>query len=97
MSQGVLNKKTGKYSTPAGEVGYREWDKNDNFKEPTAYDVLASVEKYDIGTFEDFCNEFGYDTDSRNAEKTYKAVKEQYTQFCTLFNDSEMELMAEIN
>lgn len=64
---------------------------------PNAYDVLASIEKYDIGTFEDFCNEFGYDTDSRKAEKIYKAVKEQYTQLLTLFNDDEMAEMAEIN
>lgn len=64
---------------------------------PTAYDVLASLQKYDCGSFEDFCSEFGYDTDSRTAEKTYKAVKDEYTQLCTLFTDSEIELMQDIN
>lgn len=64
---------------------------------PNAYDVLASLEKYDVGTFEDFCSDFGYDTDSRKAEKTYQAVKEQFTQLQTLFNDTELAEMAEIN
>ena len=28
---------------------------------PDEYDVLACLVKYDVGTFEDFCLEFGYD------------------------------------
>lgn len=95
MSQGKLYKNS--WVAPAGEVGYREWDKNKNFQIPTAYDVLSCVEKNDVGTFEEFCNEFGYDTDSRKAEKTYKAVKDQYTQFCTLYSDTEMQELSEIS
>ena len=64
---------------------------------PTAYDVLACLQKYDIGTFEDFCSEFGYDTDSRSALKTYEACKEEFTNLQTLFTDSEIELLQEIN
>jgi hypothetical protein len=63
---------------------------------PTAYDVLACLTKYDPGTFEDFCSEFGYEEDSRSAEKTYNAVKDEYLNVCTLYNDEELELMAEI-
>ena len=66
-------------------------------KIPDAYDILACMEKYDVGSFEDFCNEFGYDTDSRNAEKIYNSVKEQYTKLQTLFNQEEIEELAEIN
>lgn len=47
-------------------------------KEPTSYDLLACLTKYHPGTFEDFCDEFGYNTDSRNAERTYKAVMKEY-------------------
>ncbi len=47
-------------------------------KTPTPYDVLACLQKYDVGTFEDFCGEFGYDEDSRNAEKIYKAVCKEW-------------------
>lgn len=70
---------------------------NPNFKAPTPYDVLACLTKYDPGTFENFCSEYGYDADSRKAEKTYKAVCEEYTSLCTLFSSEEMEELQEIN
>lgn len=63
---------------------------------PTLYDVLACLQKYDVGTFEDFCNEFGYDTDSRTAKKTYKAVVKEYDKMCSLFNNEELEVLTEI-
>jgi hypothetical protein len=59
---------------------------------PTAYDVLACVQKSDVGTFEDFCGEFGYDTDSRKAEKTYFAVQKEYKEINGLFGDVIEEL-----
>ena len=50
-----------------------------NGKAPKAADVLsciasdsATVENSD---FEEFCSEFGYDSDSRKTEKTYKACE----------------------
>ena len=72
------------------------WIKNSQFQAPTAYDVLASLTNNNPGTFEDFCNEYGYSTDSILAKKTYEAVVHEYTQLCTLFSDKEMALMAEI-
>lgn len=49
-------------------------------KPPTAADVLSSLcsdaRSADRVTFEDWCSEFGYDTDSRRAEKTYLACVE---------------------
>ena len=66
-------------------------------KPPNAYSVLACLTKWDPGTFEDFCGEYGYDTDSRKAEKTYNAVKSEYQFLATLFNDVELNEMAEIN
>lgn len=71
--------------------------KNPNFAAPNAYDVLACVEKYEVGTFEDFCSNYGYDTDSRKAEKTYHAVLANYNGLLTLFNEAEMEQLQEIN
>lgn len=65
-------------------------------KAPTAYDFLACLTKYDPGTFENFCSEFGYDTNSKKAEKTYQAVKEEYLNVCSLFNDEEMNELQEI-
>jgi hypothetical protein len=64
---------------------------------PTMYDVLACLTKYDPGTFEDFCGEFGYDTDSRKAYKTYKAVKREWENVAILFNDEQLDMLREIN
>jgi hypothetical protein len=64
---------------------------------PTAYDVLACLTKYDVGTFENFCSEFGYDTDSIKAEKTYNAVLNEWQNVCALFSDTEIEQLQEIN
>jgi hypothetical protein len=66
-------------------------------EEPTLYDVLACLQKYDVGTFEDFCNMFGYDEDSRSAERIYKAVCREYAAMQRLFTDEELEILAEIN
>lgn len=60
--------------------------------EPTFYDVLTSLQKYDVNTFENFCGDFGYDTDSRTAERTYKAVKKEFKAVERLFGDILEEL-----
>lgn len=64
---------------------------------PTPYDLLACLTKYDPGTFKEFCSEFGYDTDSRKAEKTYFAVQEEYSKVRKLFSPDEIEQLAEIS
>jgi hypothetical protein len=70
---------------------------NKKFKSPTPYDVLACLEKYEHETFKDFCDNFGYDTDSRSAKKIYKACKKQFEKLSSLYNESEMDLLREIN
>lgn len=69
---------------------------NPDYNAPSYYDILATITKYDPGTFEDFCSDFGYDTDSKKAEKTYLAVKEEYENVAKLFTDSEIEKLQEI-
>jgi hypothetical protein len=59
---------------------------------PTAYDVLACLQKYDVGTFEDFCGNYGYDNDSIKSLKTYKAVKKEYENVIKMFGDVMNEL-----
>lgn len=80
----------GRYSTLFGQ------SIEDDDKEPTAYDFLACLSKYDVGTFEDFCSEFGYDEDSRLAEKTYKAVQKEWNALDTMFTEDELEQLREI-
>lgn len=70
---------------------------NDGDKEPDFYSVLSCLQKYEIGTFEQFCSEFGYDEDSRKAEKTYKAVLKEFNAMQRLFNDDELEILSYIN
>jgi hypothetical protein len=62
---------------------------------PTAYDVLASLTKNEVGSFDDFCSDFGYDNDSRTAEKVYIAVQKEYSEVKRLFNDV-MDALQEI-
>jgi len=64
--------------------------------EPKAYDVLAGLTSNEVGTFEDFCDNFGYDEDSIKAEKTYKAVLNEWENIKMLYSDEEINQLAEI-
>lgn len=73
---------------------------------PTAYDILACLTKYEVGSYADFCREFGYepydfDFDyivvngeyyNRKSWNTYKAVKKEYENVIRLFGDVMEEL-----
>ena len=62
-----------KYSTKFGQSVIQSTGNGNNH--PTAYDLLTCITKSGPGSFEDFCSEFGYDNDSRSAEKTWKSVQ----------------------
>lgn len=64
--------------------------------EPTLYDVLACLTKHNPETFEDFCANYGYDNDSRTAEKTYKAVLKEWKNLNRLFTAEELNLLTNI-
>lgn len=71
---------------------------------PTEYDVLACIQKYDVGSIEDFCSDFGYPlynecTFKKDAKivKLYNAVCKEYKNVSDLFTDEEIELLSEIN
>ena len=64
--------------------------------EPTMYDILTCLEKYESRDFEDFCSNYGYDNDSIKALNTYKAVSREYKAVNRLFGDI-MEELQEIN
>lgn len=67
-----------------------------NHKRPTCYDVLACLQKYDVGTFEDFISEFGYTVDSyednKRITKLYRAVTREYEKVTRIFGDVMNEL-----
>jgi hypothetical protein len=64
---------------------------------PSAYDILACLSGYDPGTFRQWCDEYGYDTDSMKAHKIYMAVQEEWEGMCRLFTAEERERLAEIS
>ena len=66
------------------------------FKEPTAYGVLAGLTTYGPEDFEDFCSSYGYDSDSRKAEKVYKAVVREFDNLKMLYSDEELEALSQI-
>lgn len=65
-------------------------------KAPTAYGVLACLQKHEVGSFENFCGDFGYNVDSRKAEKIYNAVLKEWQEVQKLWSDEEIALLQEI-
>lgn len=61
--------------------------------EPTLYSVLACLTKYNPETFEYFCANYGYDNDSRTAERVYKAVCKEWKSMQRLFTTEELDLL----
>lgn len=91
----LLNRKTGE------KYGFSFWN-SINAKEKNqrlnAYDVLACIDTYSDGeSFKDFCSDFGYETDSRKAEKTYKAVMGQIEGLKRVLSAKEIEELNNIN
>jgi hypothetical protein len=64
---------------------------------PTAYDILSSMSPMYEDNFKDWCDSLGYDTDSIQAEKIYKACLEQDHNLRRLFTHEDLEQLAEIN
>lgn len=62
---------------------------------PTAYDVLACLDIFD-GDFQEFCDSFGYEEDSRTAFNTFGGVEEQSKQLKILWDNEEIQKLQEI-
>lgn len=89
--------------TPLGSMWVKFWDSVYNTQkggEPTEYDILACLEKYDVGTIEDFIFDFGYEIkkrgDLKRIQNIYNAVKRQYKSLCRCFTPEQIEAMQEI-
>ena len=64
-------------------------------KKPSAYDILSCLDYWD-GTFSDFCEDFGYSTDSITARKTYTRVMDQSRGLKSLFSPEELDKLGDI-
>ena len=67
---------------------------------PTEYDILACLQKYDVGSMDDFMYEFGYEIkctkDMTNFINTYNAAVKEYQNICRCFTPEQIEAMQEI-
>lgn len=64
--------------------------------QPNEYDILACLSPLYENDFKDFCDTFGYDSDSITGLKTFEAVKEQDRNLRILWDRSQLEALTEI-
>lgn len=75
---------------------------------PTCYDILACLTKYDPGEYEEFCSEFGYETEIENqfgrftrnetAYKIWRACCDEWEKVKRVFGEGEiLEELREIS
>lgn len=58
---------------------------------PTPYDVLACLVKSDPGTFEQFCDSYGYNKETPTARKVYKASLKEWVGVKRIWSIAEIE------
>lgn len=67
---------------------------------PTKYDVFSCLMKSDVGTFSEFCDEYGYNglplSEHDRIKKIYLSCKKEYLAVLKLFGDC-MEEFCQIN
>ena len=90
-------------TTPQGKMEGDFWDSiynKMNGTKPNEYDILACLEKYEVGSIDDFMHEFGYEVNSTrdftNLLNTYNAVVKEYNDLRRIFTDEQMEMLREI-
>ena len=85
---------------PADFPEYRQFVAIKDHAKPNAYSILACLEKYDVGTMDEFMAEFGYEIkcvkDMANFIATYNAVVKEYNDLCRIFTPEQMEMLREI-
>ena len=68
---------------------------------PSSYDVLSCLQKYDVGSFDNFISDFGYNEWNLSTYpkvlKIYKTVVKQYNQIRLFFTGQEIEKLQDIN
>jgi len=80
------------------EISFKYYDSDDNTRKknkPDVYSLLCSCKnEYSCpNIFDDFCREYGYDSDSRKMEKLWKLCLAQSAKLKQIFNDEEIQLL----
>lgn len=93
ISVEILTKRYIKSTTPFFDAKYSEIILP---KAPKPYDILACLRIDHSENLEDFCDNFGYEQDSRTAEKVYNAVLKETNALYRLFTSEQLEQLDEI-
>jgi len=70
--------------------------KNPKREQPSAYDVLTCITKYNPGSFDNFCDEYGYNNDSIKAKEVWENVRNEWIDVRDFFTDQELDELQEI-
>ena len=90
----LYNKKTKKsYSGAFGDSIHNTEQGNT----PTNYSILSCLNEDYSTDFNDFCRNYGYDEDSRSAEKIYKAVQKETAGLKRVLNEDQLNELNSIN
>lgn len=72
---------------------YKKWRNH----KPTAYDVLAGLDAYECGAFDDFCAEFGYNelpmSEYPKVMGIYAEVQRQSQHLQRMFSEDELDML----
>ena len=95
----VTMKRDGKTFTTSFYDSYANFQ---NHKEPTAYDILASLEKYEVeDNMWDFADEYCYEINSEasynRVKKIWKSCRDEYRRLCRFFTWHWLPALQEIN
>lgn len=81
-------------------AGGRPYQTAGNIAHPTAVDVISALcmdsDVIDYARFEDWAECFGYDADSRSAEKTYRACLEIALALRAAIGETELQALREV-
>ncbi len=95
--------------TPNGCMTVKFWDSafktNKNAQSssreyPSEYDILECLQKYSVGTIEEFFDEYGYELhnwkDVKRVEHDYYACQKEYRDILSCFTPDQINRMREI-
>lgn len=84
-------------------ITFEFWASISNPELSTEYDVLNAFHCFVSDaiagqeTFENFCSEFGYDADSRQAEKIHRKCKKQFSKLEKIYDGDIYDLLNELS
>lgn len=86
--------------TTRGQMTVDFWDSLYSLthdEKPTEYEIFSCLEKYEVCDFYEWCTEYGYNTDSRRAERLWRLCRRQWASVQRVFTDDQIAELREIN